>query len=104
MGLKIKDKLMVIISATAAFFSAVFYVLFRQAKEEKRVAKEKLEEQKKRLEEIQDTMSKEQTLKDIKKECDKIEKKTISNLDGDASRPLSDVLSDLAARSEKRDH
>lgn len=99
--MSIKDKILVALSAIGAIFSAVFFVLFKQSKTERKVLEKELEEEKEINEHWEEIAEKRALLEVDKRIKDEEVDKTVNDIIS-GNRNNSDILSDLAAKSKNR--
>ena len=90
------NKILAILSAVGAFFSAIFFVLFKQAKEETKTEKEKnknLEEKNNNLNDNLDALKEgEKAEKELKKENEELQEKVSSNNKLDSFNACNELL------------
>ena len=84
------NKILAVLAAIGAFFSAIFFVLFKQKSEEKKAEEERAERAETSLEAEKSAQKKEN---EVKKENDKERKKIHSNNNLDAFNAVTDILS-----------
>lgn len=83
-------KILAILAGAGAFFSAIFFVLFRQAKEEKKNAEEKAANINTNLDAIK---AGDQAEKELKKQNEELEKKVNSSNTLDSFNACNELLS-----------
>lgn len=84
------NKILKVLAALGAFFSAIFYVLFRQAKEEQKVINEKYDNMSENLNALK---AGEKAEMEIKHENEKLKKAVHNSNNLDAFNACNDILS-----------
>ena len=83
------NKILAILAGVGAFFSAIFFVLFKQANEEKKVINEKYDNMNTNLDALKDG---EKAEKELKKENEKLQEKVNSSNNLDSFNACNELL------------
>lgn len=83
------NKILKILATVAGFFSAIFFVLMKQAKEEQKAINEKYDDMSNNLEAIKEA---EKAEKEVKKENEKLEEKAHNGNNLDAFNACNELL------------